>query len=34
MRKFNFGSRITSIFEKMETTYDEVKNLWFNKRIF
>ena len=30
MRKFNFGSRITSIFEKMETSYEEVKNLMFD----
>ena len=30
MRKFNFSSRVTSIFEKMETSYDEVKNLMFD----
>ena len=30
MRKFNFSSRIISIFEKMETSYDEVKNLMFD----
>ena len=30
MRKFNFSSRITSIFEKMETSYEEIKNLMFD----
>ena len=30
MRKFNFSSRLTSIFEKFETSYDEVKNLMFD----
>ena len=30
MRKFNFSSRVTSIFEKMETSYEEVKNLMFD----
>lgn len=30
MRKFNFSSRINGIFEKMETSYEEVKNLMFD----
>ena len=30
MRKFNFSSRVASIFEKMETSYEEVKNLMFD----
>jgi len=30
MGKFNFSSRVTNIFEKMETSYEEVKNLMFD----
>ena len=30
MRKFNFSTRILSVFEKFETTYEEVKNLMFD----
>lgn len=30
MRKFNFSSRLAGIFEKMETSYEEVKNLMFD----
>ena len=30
MRKFNFSSRITSVFEKMEVTYEDIKNLMFD----
>ena len=30
MRKINFSSRVNGIFEKLETTYEEVKNLMFD----
>lgn len=30
MRKFNFSSRVMDVFEKNETSYDEVKNLMFD----
>ena len=30
MRKFNFSSRVAGVFEKMETSYEEVKNLMFD----
>ena len=30
MRKINFSSRINGIFEKFETTYEEIKNLMFD----
>lgn len=30
MRKFNFSTRILGVFEKFETTYEEVKNLMFD----
>ena len=30
MRKMNFSSRVLNIFEKMETSYDEIKNLMFD----
>ncbi len=30
MRKINFSARVTNIFEKLETSYEEVKNLMFD----
>lgn len=30
MRKFNFSARVAGIFEKLETSYEEVKNLMFD----